>query len=135
MVSPLGPLQGLGFNTGANPQDSNLAKRPGTSSPATLQNAKTVIFTGSDFTIDPGQHSTLLVIGTNATNWTNQGHELVVGEVFAGQLKTFAPASGVGVAGVPEPTSLVLLGGCVLGLGVRAGWRRWRLKPFAQPAF
>jgi hypothetical protein len=133
-AGPGGQLHGVGFNLALNPNDSNLAKRPGTFQPATLQNSKTVIFTGSDFTIAPGEHSTLLVVGTNGHTWSNKGHGLVVGEVFAGQLNTYAPAAGGGIAGVPEPTSLVLLGGCVLGLGARAGWRRWRRKPSAQPA-
>jgi hypothetical protein len=130
-AGPGGQLKGLGFNIGPNPNDSNLAKRPGGALPATLQNARAVIFTGSDFTVSPGQHSSLLVVGTNGGSWTNKGQGLVVGEVHAGQLNTFAPGT---FAAVPEPTSLVLLGGCVLGLGARAGWRRWRRKPLVQPA-
>ena len=60
--------------------------------------------------IQPGQISDVLVISTNATNFTAGNASVIDGGVTT--VASFEPASAV-----PEPTSLLLVGGALLFLG------------------
>jgi hypothetical protein len=71
----------------------------------------------------PGQTSDLLVIQTNARTFI-PGMTLVTDSQSA-SYNTFAPSA------VPEPASMVLLGGCLAGLGAVGAWRR-RVGPAVQ---
>jgi len=67
--------------------------------------------------IAPGQTSVVFVISTDAKHWTHGNIELIDGgEVTLDG--AFQPTSGV-----PEPTTMALLGGGLLGL---VGFRRYR---------
>jgi hypothetical protein len=66
--------------------------------------------------IAPGQTSTALVISTNATNWMAGNASIIDGGTQT--VAAFQPA-----AGVPEPGTMLLLGG---GLMALAGFRKFR---------
>ncbi len=69
--------------------------------------------------IQPGQTSNVLVISTNATNFKAGNASVIDGGVTT--VAAFEPA--VGPSKVPEPASIILLGGGLLALG---GFRRLR---------
>jgi hypothetical protein len=73
---------------------------------------------GSISTIDPGQKSDILLIETNATNFSALGNMGETGGITA-NTPAFQPL-------VPEPASLVLLTGCVVGLVGGASYRRFK---------
>jgi hypothetical protein len=77
---------------------------------------------GFDFSLDPGQTSRVLVIQVTDAGGFKAGTSNLSNSV-AHQFSTFAPT--------PEPASLVLLGGCFVGLAGACGWRRFRK---VQPA-
>ena len=61
------------------------------------------------FTAKNGQTTSIMEIATNATNYTTGGSFALTSKGgFASFSNTFAPS--------PEPTSLVLMGGCFMGL-------------------
>lgn len=70
--------------------------------------------TGSG-TLDPGESSFVMIVRTNATNFTSGGSSVIDGGVSS--RITFAPST----AAVPEPTSLSLLTCALLGV---VAWRR-----------
>jgi hypothetical protein len=73
---------------------------------------------GGFSTVDPGQSSSVLAIQTNA-KFFSPGTTTATGGGNSVKFNTaFAPS--------PEPSSVVLLLGCVAGLGGTAAWRRWR---------
>jgi hypothetical protein len=100
-----------GFSSGTVEPTS--AKRSGTVGGET-PGAKNVSF---NFSLDPGQTSKVLVIRTNAGGYGTGGTTSVIDSV-AVSFSTFAPT--------PEPASLVLLGGCFVGLAGAYACRRWR---------
>jgi len=69
--------------------------------------------------IQPGQTSNVLVISTNATNFKAGNASVIDGGVTT--VAAFEPA--VGPSKIPEPASIILLGGGLLALG---GFRRLR---------
>jgi hypothetical protein len=120
-ASGSGPLVGLGFNA-AGTVSANLAKRnsgPGNDSVVDFEGSSFVVAPPNALTGAPGQSSFILTIKTNATAFRRDGVAVASGSAAFGS--TFAP-----VAPVPEPASLLLLGGCFAGLGAGASWRRWR---------
>jgi hypothetical protein len=78
-----------------------------------LANDKSVTFSFSS-KLDPGTTSSVLVIQTNATNYST-GSGGVTNSIETNAL-VFAPT--------PEPTSLALFATCFLGLGGASAWRR-----------
>jgi hypothetical protein len=69
--------------------------------------------------VSGGTTSLIFDVQTNAKQFTTGGSLVLVGggsDSHASPAPAFAP--------VPEPASLVLLSGCLLGLGVHCGWRR-----------
>jgi hypothetical protein len=123
-----------GLNTSVynvSPKDSNLSgsifdtsgsvKATKASRPTKANGGRTVgfFFLKGDG-IDPGSSSVILEIQTNSTS-VKQGTTSILG---VGTVTTFAAT--------PEPASVMLLGGCFVGLGGAFGWRRWRAK--ARPA-
>jgi hypothetical protein len=96
-------------------------------------NGGTILFQGNSFLIGNDNASSVLVVRTNATqltlgNLTASGTQDASPGVFlAGPSSIFTPAApGPTVQPVPEPASIILLGGCLIGLGAGAGVRRWR---------
>jgi hypothetical protein len=69
--------------------------------------------------IQPGQTSNVLVISTDATRFTAGNASVIDGGVTT--VASFEPA--VGPSKIPEPASIILLGGGLLALG---GFRRLR---------
>jgi len=69
-----------------------------------------------DTAIAPGATTQILVIRTNARSFSTGSSSIINGGTA--NYGTFQPT--------PEPTSLVLLGSCLAGLGATAGWRRFR---------
>ncbi len=63
-----------------------------------------------------GSETYVLVIKTDATNFVSGNISLIDGST----------TTLTGFAANPEPTSLVLLGGCLFGLGGAGALRRWR---------
>jgi hypothetical protein len=114
-ASGTGELAEYGFVTTGTVL-ANLAKRN-----SGLGNDNVVDFQGSSFVVPSGQASFILTVSTNATGYQTAGVAIVTGGSSGAFGSTFAP-----VAPVPEPASLVLLGGCFAGLGAGASWRRWR---------
>ena len=87
--------------------------------------ATTVGFGGtpSNFSVSAGQHSAVLFVRTNARQFDELGNfSLITNSSLVGSTAGFQPHG-------PEPSTLVLLGGNVVGLGVWRGWRRWRTHP------
>lgn len=76
--------------------------------------------------IMPGTSSNVLIISTNATQFTSGSVSVIDGG--ATTVSSFAPA-------IPEPSNLVLLGYGVLGLAVFRRARRWAIRsvPSRQP--
>jgi len=68
--------------------------------------------------LNPGEISRVLVIRTNATGYKNSTANTTTHNGVDFNFNTFAPT--------PEPTSLVLLGGCAGLMGLRLGARRLR---------
>lgn len=67
--------------------------------------------TGGNSDLIPGDHSTVLIVETNATNYTTGLFSAIDGAT--------ATASGFGPASAtPEPASMALIGSALLGLGL-----------------
>jgi hypothetical protein len=88
----------------------NTANRSGS-----FDNGKVIEFNGEWI---QGQTSAVLMINTDAKTFTSGTIGIIDGA--ATTLTGFAP-----VANISEPTSLLLLGGCFIGLGGMAACRRW----------
>jgi hypothetical protein len=79
--------------------------------------------TSSNLSVSAGQHSAVLFVRTNARQFDELGNfSLITNSSLVGSTAGFQPHG-------PEPSTLVLLGGNVVGLGVWRGWRRWRTHP------
>jgi hypothetical protein len=119
-ASPGGQLSGAVFNPGGTIQ-SDLARRNG--GPA---KDRTLLWDGGGFFVQPGQGSYILAVRTNATSFNPDGTAVLIGETAILRGSVYQPTGQV--AQIPEPASLLLLGGCVLGLGGSAAVRRWRAR-------
>jgi hypothetical protein len=71
---------------------------------------------GKSSSIGPGVTTDVYVISTHVKAFRAGSTSILNGAAVT--VSTFAPG--------PEPSALVLFGGCFLGLAGWAGWRRWR---------
>jgi hypothetical protein len=139
-VGHVSTIDYLGFTTdvsavtGAIQNSNDPAKTPawkGTSNPAGLLKSGTPInrtgdgsaisFDFNDSKFRGGTQSVIMIIRTNAGSF--QAGSISVIDGGTGNVPGFAPG--------PEPASMVLFGGCFLGLGAAALKRRWTKR---QPA-
>jgi hypothetical protein len=75
-------------------------------------------------TLTPGSYSDLLIVRTNAPSYSPGIFDFNAGGT-SGHLNGFQPAPGA-PTNVPEPSTLVLLGGYLAVLGVGVAWKHWK---------
>jgi hypothetical protein len=94
----------------------------GTRAPSTADLSSDSSVVGFNFPrpndIGKGVTTDVYVISTHAKTFVAGSTSLINGAVST--VGTFAPG--------PEPSTLVLFGGCFLGLAGWAGWRRWKVR-------
>jgi hypothetical protein len=111
-----------GFQTDVSYQVPSIGLAPGTISRNPLgSQAVKFDFSGVGF-LTPGQNSALLVVQTDSTAW-GFGNATVLDNNGSPNIAALTPVS------VPEPASVGLV---VLGLGVLAGYQRWKRRTSAS---
>ena len=128
----MGPLAGTfaGFLTDvgyAGPGFGGLdAFGPGTVAPISVDRSASGGTVGFQFApttpggpgsaVGPGSTTRVLVIETNAIGYTTGSLNFIDGDVL--RVTAFAPNAASGTAAVPEPTTLLLIGSGLVGLGL-----------------